>query len=528
MSTEKAWSHEFNRHENLFSTEAGQNQNMKKFISSNDICLLGLFIALSLTALAKTVFNPDGFISADGGNYLRLAHNLLEGEGFSIQGHRFTHWGVGYPIVIATISYLTNISVFWASKVANILALALSFVMLRQLFGVRSFLYALVFGTAPMVALLSFTLTEMLFMGLALLFSWCCYKYVLIDKKRWAMAATVVSLLLFFTRYIGGFSVGVLLVLSIWCLMQGRRRGFLLLLFCAFMVSVLAWAYLHSATADQGQLTVLTRTDPFKDGTEMAFGSIIGWLSMLNLIAENPYAPHVFFPASFVQFTWLAWVCWFCRRGVNQIQHPSDELEKCGIIIITGLSYLAAILAVWIFVVRFDVLYYRFYAPGTMMLMIGGMAALINKYPVSEQIVKRFLVGCVFASLLLNGVAEIANQQYRLNKMTYSDNINRIRAHYDLVPQGSVVVFDGVHVKYLRPDLIRDQPHTRTETLREFMSRITREYPGREVYFEIQESRHLANIYRDLYHPSIRKFAEKNETSYLVKCSTNFPDAGEP
>ncbi|WP_288424880.1 hypothetical protein [uncultured Spirosoma sp.] len=80
--------------------------------------------------LGLCVVNPNRFTTVDSGYYLQSATNLLNGQGYVISNNGQLAWNgifpIGYSILIALSSFLTNLSVLWASKLVNVLAVSLS------------------------------------------------------------------------------------------------------------------------------------------------------------------------------------------------------------------------------------------------------------------------------------------------------------------------------------------------------------------------------------------------------------------
>ena len=99
--------------------------------NKKNIYLILIFITISCSILIKSYFNFNGYITPDSGYYLALANHIINGEGFLISAYEygggknefFSTWPVGYPLLIFFISELTNLEVFWSSKVVNIILL---------------------------------------------------------------------------------------------------------------------------------------------------------------------------------------------------------------------------------------------------------------------------------------------------------------------------------------------------------------------------------------------------------------------
>ena len=111
-------------------------------IYREDWYLLIIFIMMAVAIVVKSYFHPDGYLSPDSTNYLKLAQNLLEGNGYYVSAYGstgqdrefFAAWPVGYPTLIFVVAKLTGLSVFWASKFLNILLIGIILGIFRNLF----------------------------------------------------------------------------------------------------------------------------------------------------------------------------------------------------------------------------------------------------------------------------------------------------------------------------------------------------------------------------------------------------------
>lgn len=79
-------------------------EGMQKKINVAALALI--FISIAATIVLKSWFDPNGYLSADSINYLALAQNLVDGNGFhTIKPNGelgwFAIWPVGYPAMIA-------------------------------------------------------------------------------------------------------------------------------------------------------------------------------------------------------------------------------------------------------------------------------------------------------------------------------------------------------------------------------------------------------------------------------------------
>lgn len=157
-----------------------------------------------------------GGITNDSGNYLALSQNLLLGKGFYIDNclsekskDYFATFPVLYPVVIFLISKISNLSVFWSSKVLNL------FVFLGFLVLFRNLVKDKVWYFIPIILFDSFQLvfyhswSEPLFTLILFYFIIVFNKFYKNNNYSYKniLLLIILNFLLFTTRYIGVFTI---------------------------------------------------------------------------------------------------------------------------------------------------------------------------------------------------------------------------------------------------------------------------------------------------------------------------------
>ena len=112
---------------------------------------------MAIAIVFSSHFSAHGYLTSDSTNYLILAQNLIDGNGYYVtslnwfgdgngQGRvLFAIWPIGYPTFIAFVAKLTGLSVFWASKLLNILLIGIILAMFRLMFKQNASTYGLIF-----------------------------------------------------------------------------------------------------------------------------------------------------------------------------------------------------------------------------------------------------------------------------------------------------------------------------------------------------------------------------------------------
>ncbi|HSZ24968.1 MAG TPA: hypothetical protein VK766_04585 [Cytophagaceae bacterium] len=156
-----------------------------------------LFLLISTVLIIRDNVESTSYCTPDSKYYLEVSKNILSGLGpvgpkafeynesktkiFALYdstsfGHPETYqkeyfaiWPLGYPICIVVISYLSGLEPVWASKLVNILLLALDFYLIYLLFGNFHSLSLFYFCSFTMLEITSYTWSENLFIPFFLL-----------------------------------------------------------------------------------------------------------------------------------------------------------------------------------------------------------------------------------------------------------------------------------------------------------------------------------------------------------------------
>ncbi len=165
------------------------------------------------------VVNSNRFTTVDSGYYLQSATNLLNGQGYVISNNGQLVWNgifpIGYSILIVLSSFLTNLSVLWASKLVNVLAVSLSAIAWQYRIGTTRTLWLLsVWWLGGFLKILASTWSETVFLVVLAEWVWCLFRF-LPEPTRWhTVRLFLVSCALFLLRYVGGYVVMTTLLLT--------------------------------------------------------------------------------------------------------------------------------------------------------------------------------------------------------------------------------------------------------------------------------------------------------------------------
>jgi len=185
-----------------------------------------IFIMMAVAIVVKSYFDLNGYLSPDSSNYLKLAQNLLVGNGYYVSAYGvtgqerefFAIWPAGYPTLIFLTAKLTGLSVFLASKFLNIILIGVILAIFRSLFKHNAYVYGLILLFSAYIEIFSYTWSETLFITALVWFATSIYLFIKNPERVTLLyfSIMVASLLLFMSRYIGAFSFGLIGLLGLY------------------------------------------------------------------------------------------------------------------------------------------------------------------------------------------------------------------------------------------------------------------------------------------------------------------------
>jgi hypothetical protein len=508
---------------------------MKLFLKQEDYYLILIFIFMALGILTKSFFNENGFLSPDSAGYLALAQNLVEGNGFYVyspyipsdERSFFAVWPVGYPIFIYLVAKVSGFSVFLASKIVNIIFVGASLLLLRNLFKKSAYVYSLIFFIATPILIFTSTWSEVPFIFGLLWFSTSVYYFSQnTNSKILLFNLFVSSLFLFLSRYIGAFSIGFIGMMSIFYLIKKNYKTSFKLIFVSLIGFSLISLYLSHNYLSTGHLTGTIRLPAPETNFELFKMLIRALVIELNFI-RTPGGPHITntfkFSAWFVlQLSVSLYLFWKIKNYIHNINRNEEKYHLWKIFFSIGITYFFCLV-----IMRWNVntadLYCRFLGPASFLFLLAFVSYV--EYTYSQKVfqkLKVFMVTICIASYLLNVplitikmILQSKEKPYR----TYYSKISELKDLYSKIPQNSVVVFPNIHLLYLRTDIISLHPFcpgiisTKAESMQEFLIRVNKIFPEKDVYFQIKD-----NVpYNEPYHKSIIEFIDNNQGEEFLK-----------
>lgn len=343
--------------------------------------LILLFAGICLTLYLRIVVEATTYTSPDSHFYIRVANNLKNGEGLKVPvSYPFDKstpeaylaiWPAGYPLLIASVSFLTLTSSLVASKVVNIIFLALIFLLLFSWVKEYAWFPALYFCSFGMLEVFSYTWTEGPFLFFVL------YLCFLISGSLNEKAGSYFFLklagcliMLFLLRYAGivyfFFAGGFLLYFFYVRKFQLSVQYFLALLFSSIFVI----GYFLINYSKTGYLTggdrFIDKTAYFIFLTQLLQG-LLNEIFIIRNYYFSGYSDYLFLILLLIQLV-LMYYLFKNRKLLKGSFFFQSHLFQ--VVIKAGLFYLPCIILLS-FLLYFDRFNYRLLAPFSMPFFLG-------------------------------------------------------------------------------------------------------------------------------------------------------------
>jgi len=417
--------------------------------------LIIVFILIGGGVLLKSYFDNTGYISNDSSNYLSIAQSLINGNGFYCsslyypENRFFACWPVGYPLLIYFVSTLTGFSVFWGSKIVNILLIAIILIMFKKLFNKNAYLYGFILCFASFIEIFSYTFSETAFILGLVWFSLSLFKFVNQSKNILFVTISLFlsSLFLFLSRYIGAFSIGIMILFAIYLLIKKEKFKSILLITISVISLLLIFLYLYNNYTETGFMTGMPRIPALETNASL-FKQLLS-TSFNQLIVTHLWANYQIKLVFIMIYSLIIFAIFKYRKHIL-LKTPIERkysLSITHIFGLVGIIYLFCIICMrWM--THFDRFTYRLIAPGTFLLLVA-LIHYLNKHTTKQafHVFKILLITSALSSLIVN-IPLKRNGVYQ-NNLIYSETINTLKEKYDKIEDNSVIIFGEIHLNYL-------------------------------------------------------------------------------
>jgi hypothetical protein len=456
-----------------------KNGKILKWLDAN-IILIGIFFSTAILIFLQS-YVLGAHISPDSTNYLRAAQSLRDGYGLYVNAAAgdtrtyFSIWPIGYPAMIALISLITGTEIYLASKILSVIILGIICGIFYCRFKKTAWVYALIITNFGFLQIFWYTWSEQPFI-LGLVWISCVSADILKSENiriRHYISICLASLFLFFSRYVGAFSAGVIGLLALYCFGTGisrrikeRIKKALLLSAAALVAAVVMTAYLYVNKLKSGYATGTERV-PIKEHPIVLFLQLC--LSQIREM-ENVFSTFFTLNHAMAIILCMAGVaaCFLFFRRHNGRRYISAQAFS---FLAIGLLYWCSIVAMR-FSAAFDGFSYRLLFPASALFLLGIISIALNYRSawidkINAGYFKYIAAAVIAASLFSYSFAPIYHAARRIYKHEggfagYRKIRSEVIQELDQVPPRSLIITawgnKEAYVNFMRPDLITISP----------------------------------------------------------------------
>lgn len=493
---------------------------MKEWIKENYLAVI--MTAAAITYVLIVSFFNDLGLSPDSTNYLAEAKAILMGNGFNIHkaaGYDSFYgiWPIGFPALIALVSFITGLDVLYAAKVIMVCIYILTAYMFIKRFGRYAWVYLLFFANPGYIYCMRYVSSENLFLFAVLFFSFCTYDFWSdsVNDNRACIMLGISNIFAFLSRWVGAYTFAIMGLLAVLCFfgitMDKNRKKAIKLGGITLLNGCILLSYLMIIKAKTGYMTGMYRI-PSEEPRPYLIDALVR--------AENMEVNDVFaglFSVN-IEITAVIYLCIFAYLIYKLIKEGfKDKLTY---------SLTASSIVYWLgyvytrFHTDMEIFNFRVLLPATLPLFVAVIHCIMQNERIRRDIDrllevkwKRMIVCMVLVSMMF----ELHNSP-RLGYLynPYKELKQTIHERYDEIPSGSLVMTEDWCINFLRPDLLRtpvfDCDSAQLKDIREAMNsdRYENVYVSKEYLLYLLSGDDAAD-YGDLF-----LLAEKTDT-YLIK-----------
>ena len=356
-------------------------------MKKENVFLVIIFFLISSSILVKSFFHIDGYLSSDSHDYLKLAQNLLNGNGFFLKSTQnseevfFSMWPIGYSYSIFLVAKLSNLSVFWASKILNIIFIGLILFNLRLKFGKNAYLLASIFLFASFIDLFTYTWSETMFVFIILSFAISLQNFIKKSDNLFQSFVFILlsTLLLFLTRYAGIYSFAVLLFFIFYFVyLKNYKKTILIasILLINLIIIIIYFNIIYNETNHilGGERIFFPRE--FPEFILLLMKALIGEIIIIDTHIRTTYFYIIIYSIYLLFNIVLLFHIYNKRKLFLDTKNNISNSKFYGLLGV--IYYMFIILASY--VIGFDSLNYRLLSPGSLFIFISIICYIIDVF----------------------------------------------------------------------------------------------------------------------------------------------------
>ena len=441
----------------------------------NNVFMSVLYITICLSIYVNGYL--DGInISADSAGYLREAVNIAAGNGFhydAIAGYGntwFANWPILYPLMIGIVMKMTGAEVYLASKILSMILVGVLLLSIRLIYKEKAWIYSLCLTNMGLMYLYWYSWSELPFIVFIFLFAILLSKILAEGERKipvhYYILLGIVTVAAFLTRYFGMFLFGVYAFYILLCvaknvsrlrdegkklfpgMLGGKAFGLLATAACSGVCSLL---YLVNNKLRNGMPSGVSRSmwwDDYETLTNDLIKALV--TEFFNIFRVNvPEYVENLAPGKAALAVIVVSAVLFVAVLKN-----TKPFTRESVLITTSAIYYGMFIVIRYFS-SMDTFYFRFFAPATLLFMLGFVGAFVEK---AKTVAKNI----IWINAALTALTAILAWGYITDhifdtKLAYYDLIRmEWDEEYAEIPERSVIIFSNMDYRSLfyRPDVV--------------------------------------------------------------------------
>ena len=365
--------------------------------------LVLIYFCVATAVILRILATPNGYTTGDSLAYLEQANEIKQSwdaGNYSIEKNGFITWPLGYPTLIAMTSQTLRISPLVASKIVNLIFLAMTFVLFAYWFKDKAWFPALFFFSYGSLEIYSHTWSEAPFLFFLFFLVYWVQKESEGTTPRLLFLYLFLGLSgLFLLRYVGIIYLIPIGLLATLRLYQRRFDAFRHYTVALLLSATMIGFYMAHNLQSTGfyfdpEASNFTPDPVFIFLQKLSIGLANELTLARNHFYTVDYLYWVFLALEVTLFLWLLKYRKLIKRPLIRFQ---SDIAIC-----FGLFYLIAII-VLSRLVAFDDFDYRILAPFSFLVLISLFHAL--RQPAQQSFFKKsvkLITGFMILSLIIN------------------------------------------------------------------------------------------------------------------------------
>lgn len=427
------------------------------------IFVLIQIILFGLALLLLTLTTKNGGVNSDGSYYLRLAKSLVEGNGFYVLPPSmekpttetfFSRWPIGFSVLIAVVSKLFQVPVYWGAKLLNLLVFMVFQFIFYKFYKNDSVYLSLIFFFSLFFEVAFSTMSDFSFMVFLALLIFSLHRTFLYNvKDKYLILLVFSGCAMFVTRYVG---IVVLPILFLFLFFNPYNRKFGLnkyLIFPTILIIFFIGSYFelnHYLTNDLPNKPYFDQNRSFLTILGEIFWQVFHQVNFLFSILYRGASLRIAATVAAVIFQGVG--LYFIFQRIKPHIFFGKMLPFTTVCFITSIIYLIFICFLYLF--KAYGFSFRFIVPATFLLLWGVFHQFYYTSKENFSLLKYSFVLFASVSLLFNAFLRSGYHSFYKETPDYLNHLHNLKRQHEKIKKEGIVLAASPHLNYLRLDVL--------------------------------------------------------------------------